>query len=289
MLRRQLAEQREIDAIGALVGRGLAVDRDFRPRHRRRHRHGQIPDLVVPGIRSGVHRQHLAACRGVAADRPFDGARHVADVDQRPPRGAVGQDGNLAGRDGASREVVEDEVEPQAVAHAAGGGEPQTGDRHPPGIHPGEPALGRHFRARVGGQRIDLVAFAARPALGKAVNRARRGKDKGAHAGLAGEPGEAQTGLRIDLVGHLLEPAPHRVVRDSRQMDDRVDTGEQFPRQVAHIAVMLAGQPRFRQRLGIRQAMREEPGVVADNLGGRHDAAQVAHERRADIAGISGD
>ena len=95
---------------------------------------------------------------------------------------------------------------------------------------------------------MTVVAFAARPALGKAVDAAGRGKDKGAHAGLAGEPGETQTGLRVDLVGHLLEPVAHRVIRDSRQMDDRIDTVEQFPRHFAHIAVMLAGRAAFRQR-----------------------------------------
>src|SRR5271170_2705126 len=52
---------------------------------------------------------------------------------------------------------------------------------------------------------------------------------------------------------------------------------------------MLTGQLRFRQRFSVRQAMRKKPGVVADQLGGRQDAAQMTDKPRADIAQVSGD
>ncbi len=126
----------------------------------------------------------------------------------------------------AGDKIVEHEVEPQAPAHAAGGRKSQAGNCHAGGVHAREAAFGRDLGAGIGGQRINLVIFPPRAALGETINRARRGKDKGAHASLSREPGETQARLRIDLVGDLLEPVSHRVVRHRRQMNNSVDPVE---------------------------------------------------------------
>ena len=89
--------RREVDPVGALVGRRAGVDRDPGSRHAARDRLGE---LAAPGnchsSRPTLTARNLPPFSGGAADRPFDRARHVRDVDQRPPWRAVAEHGDLA-------------------------------------------------------------------------------------------------------------------------------------------------------------------------------------------------
>ena len=54
-----------------------------------------------------------------------------------------------------------------------------------------------------------------------------------------GQFGEFDAGADVDLFGHLLELLPHRVVRDSGEMHDRVQAVEEIGRELPQVAEIL--------------------------------------------------
>ena len=286
---RQRAEQAEIDAVGALVGRRRVVDRNLRPRHGVRDRGGEVADLEIPPIRAGIDREKPPAGALRPDQRPFDGARHVVDIDQRPPGRAVGEHADAARGKRGGDEIIEHEVEPEAGREAAGGREAERRRHHRAEIGLGEPLLGRDFRARIGGERVERVPLAPRGRIGEAIDTARGGEHEAPDAPCCGKLGETQAGAVIDRVRHRLEAIAHGVVRDRGEMDDGIDAIEQIAGEITHIAEILPFETMLGERRARGQAMGEKPGVEADQAGLRQRAAEMADENRADIAEITGD
>ena len=61
MFRRQRCEKGELDAIGAFIGSGVFIDFNRYTRDSFGYSFGKVADLIVPGIRSGINYQELAA------------------------------------------------------------------------------------------------------------------------------------------------------------------------------------------------------------------------------------
>ena len=134
------------------------VDRYGRARNVGGHCFGNVLDLVIPAVRSGVHGEIAAATVfGGAGHRPFDRTGHVAHVDEGPPGQAVAQHRDLPQGQRAGHEIVQHQIQAQPLGHAAGGRETQAGDDHVAAIHLRQGLLGPDLRARVGGQRIERI------------------------------------------------------------------------------------------------------------------------------------
>ena len=109
------------------------------------------------------------------------------------------------------------------------------------------------------------------------------------HAGVAGQCSQPQAGQMVHLVGWLGEPVAHRIVGNRRQMHHRIAAGQQAGIDVARVAEDLAIEQGFGQHVAGREAMCEQPGIVADQHGIGEPRAQVAHQDGADIAHVAGD
>ncbi len=72
-------------------------------------------------------------------------------------------------------------------------------------------------------------------------------------------------------------------------MHHRIDAGETIGGDVAHVAVMLRVEQRFRCRAAGGEGRREQAGVEADQLGAGMAGAQMRDDGRTDIAEIAGD
>ena len=84
-------------------GSGVLADAHLDARDDRRHGVRELADLVVPLVGAGVQRQERPGRIGLPVERPVDRARHVADVDERPPGSAVAQERDLAEGDARPR------------------------------------------------------------------------------------------------------------------------------------------------------------------------------------------
>ena len=132
----------------------------------------------------------------------------------------------------------------------------------------------------VGGQRVDRIVFGAGLALGETVHTATGREDKVAHAGVRREPRQAQAGGAVDTVRCRLELLAHRIIRDGGQMHHGVGAVQKLGRQIAHVAEVLLRQQRLGKQPGGGKAVREIPGVEADQLRVGKPAAQMPGRRR---------
>ena len=206
--------------------------------------------------------------------------RDVADVDERPPRRAVALQPDRAGRVRPADEVVEDDVEPQTRRDAVDGGVPHRHRRRSPSS--------ASSRSASSARTFDSAYARQRPQRRVLVERGRRrptapymehddAKTNRPHARFlrrAGERGGSPS--RLMSYVHSALRSPMRVVRECREMDDRVEPAEVRRCDVADVAA----QRRDRAR---RSAPKSHPSVEE-----RVEAGDVVPRRlRAPARGLS--
>ena len=81
----------------------------------------------------------------------------------------------------------------------------------------------RNFGPRVGGERVERIAFPPRATLRTAIDAAARREHEASHAALLSHIGQCNACLFVDSLCYVLEFLPHRVIRNSRKMNDSVD------------------------------------------------------------------
>jgi hypothetical protein len=289
VVRREGSIQREIHAVGALIWGGVGVDGDVDAGDFVLDGFGEVADLVVPGVGSNVDDEEGPASSEFAGNSPFHGQSHVVGVDERPPRGAIAQDSDFFGGESAGDEVVEDEVEAEPGAHAAGGREAQAGD-FKGGIRKGlEVDFGGDLGAGVGREGVEGGRFGAGAVFSEAIDAATGGKDEGGSAGAFGLFGDGDAGLVVDLEGDVLEGLAHRVVRDGSQMDDGGDSRKDVVGNVSHVAEVLCVELVFGEEERRGGTVSEKAAIEAQEGRVGESAAEMADNVRSDVAHVAGD
>ena len=148
-------------------------------------------------------------------------------------------------------------------------------------------ALGPDLRLAVGGDRIERAGLVDHVLAG-----AGRSCCTTTRTGSASTPaclasfGEADAGAMIDVVGEFGVEIAERIVRQRRQMDDRVEAVEIGRRHVAHV-LADAPAPATICAAGRIGAALIEIAVAADDLVAR--LQQHRHHHGADVALMAGD
>ncbi len=140
----------------------------------------------------------------------------------------------------SARQVVEHDVE----AHARRGAvRRRVAQEHRAEIaagHRADVALDQRLAFGIGGLRIGGRGLVEEVAGARAVDAARGGVDEAADPGAAGGLGERYRALVVDLVGDRRVVLAQRIVRQLRQVRDRVAALEILGRDVAQVLVERA-------------------------------------------------
>ena len=94
MPRREPLEQREIRTVGALVRLGIQIEGNPGAGQGLAHGFGKVFDLAVPPVAAGVDKHIITASIAIAGGRPFNGTRHVMNINQWTPGRSVTQNIN---------------------------------------------------------------------------------------------------------------------------------------------------------------------------------------------------
>src|SRR3974390_1028680 len=105
---------------------------------------------------------------------PFDRSSHIANINEWSSRFSIGKHSDLAFSQCACNEVVQYEIKPQPVGHAACRSKPQTRDCHIIGSEIGKAFLCIHFGTGISGLRGEFVTFLSRRSRRKAIYAAAR-------------------------------------------------------------------------------------------------------------------
>src|SRR6185312_60758 len=190
--------------------------------------------------------------------------------------------------DRARDEIVDHQVEPEAIAHAAGGGEAQAGDGEVPVGELREVDLGADLRLGIGGERVQGRGFAPRRVVRQPVDAAARGEHEALDARRFGHARDLDAGAMVDLVGDLLERLPHRIVGDGGKVDDRVHAAQQLEGESAHVGEMLNVGAALGKDVGVGQAVGEIALVQADQRRLRVRLPEPPHYGGSDVAAVAG-
>ncbi len=209
-------------------------------------------------------------------ERRGDRARHVLDVDQRPPRRAVALEPYRARRQRPPDEVVENDVETEAWRDAVGGREPQRHRRELVAREGCQRALAAHLRlgiGREGCKRRGLVDRepGARGAVHAAGRREHEPRDSTGPSQL-GEPGGR---LVVDGVRQSLVELPDRVVREGREVDNGIEAVNVLFPHVTDVQPNLRRWRRDSEVAALVQRRVETDHVVAGRL--EHGPRDRAH------------
>ena len=144
-------------------------------------------------------------------------------------------------------------------------------------------ALDQHLRFAVRRDRIERRLFRQQAVVRRhAVEAAGGGEQEPLDARFARQPRQPDRRQVIDVVGNLRIQIAERIVRQRREVDDRIEAG-----QARHVQVADVGAHRRNLRaLRAQRAVLEEIGVQSDDVvTGAH---QHVHHDRADVAVVSG-
>ena len=214
---------------------------------------------------------------------------HVLHVDERTPRRSVAEHGDSSGRNGGGHEVVQHEIESQALAHAARGREPQARDSEVLVRQLRQPALGQDLRSGVRGEGVHFGLLCARTAAGRTVDAAARGEHERPHARGLRQLRQLHARAIVHVHGHRLVGVSHRIVGNRREVHDRIHARQRFGRRRPDVAQVLDVELRLRQRHRVRQTVGEEAHVETDQRRVRKRRAQVTRHPGTDIAKIASD
>ena len=286
MAGRQLPVQPKIHAVGTTVLRCVLVDRYAYARNDLCNGFRKVLHLVVPGVTAHVDRQECPR-RRIPGDGPVERPCHVPDVDQRSPWRAVAQDRNLLGTDRTCDKVIDDQVEPQSIAHPAGGGEPQASDREVLARQRLELGFRADLRFGVGGERVQRRSFFPGGVVRHAVHAAAGRKDETPDPRGLGSCRKFDAGAEVDVVRDFLESLAHRVVGYGGEVHDGVDALQYLGAESAHIGEILDIGTALGKYLRVGEAVREVALVQADQccLGIR--LAKALKHRGPDITGVT--
>ena len=216
----------------------------------------QRPDLgevhpVVAGVRTGRRREghrraevlrHLlgdladlddilvaADVESLVVDRlawsvECDGERagDVLDVDQRPPRAAVGLQPHLAARERRPGEVVDDNVGPQPGRGPVSGRVTQVGRAEGVVGEGRQAGLRPHLALAVGRHRVERGLLVHRGVARRSVEGAGGREEVPLDARGLGHPPEVDRAVGVHRVGRARVEVTDRVVGDRGQVHDRV-------------------------------------------------------------------
>ena len=129
--------------------------------------------------------------------------RDVLDVDDRPPRRAVGLEEDAAIGDSPGDKIVENDIETQSRRDAVGGGGAQEGRTEAISGELRDVPLGAHLRNAIGGQRLQLAGLIDHVVTSKPVVAARGGEQEPFDACLLAEFSDPHAGEMIDVVRQI--------------------------------------------------------------------------------------
>src|SRR6266545_1332999 len=207
----------------------------------------------------------------------------VAHVHEWTPRRSVALDQYVCRRDCVADEAVDDKIRSKPGGEAIGRGVGQI--RREEGVvgQRRDLLLCEHLRAAVGRDRVERCVLVEEVLVPLAVETARRREEEARHTGLLRFRGQADGSEVVHVVRRLRAEVAHRVVRDRRQVEDRVEAAEISRRDVADV---------HPQRLDLCNALVQgaplvEIRVQADDLMARR--LQHRDEHGADVAVVAGD
>ena len=131
--------------------------------------------------------------------------------------------------------------------------------------------------------------FGLGPFLREAVHAAAGGKNKGLYSGFSGGLSQFNAGAVVDFKGHFLEGIPHRVIRDRRQMHDRVDSLQNLGVEFTNVSEVLYVEQALGDYGGPGQAGGKKAHIVSDQADLRKFRFEVSGDHGADIAHVTGD
>ena len=211
-----------VHPVGALVGAGILGEADLAVRNRLGDDLGKIADLVIVLRAPDVER--LVAdrlCRRLHGSK--EGPRDVLDMGDRPPGRAVRLDVDPSRCHRPGHEVVQHEIEPDPRADPIGRGGPEIDRAESVAGEFGEALLGPDLADAVGRQRIQRAGLVDEIRAAHPVVRAGGRIDEPLDADCLGQTREAHRSLEIDRVGRVGMEIPERIVREAREMEDRVE------------------------------------------------------------------
>jgi hypothetical protein len=191
-----------------------------------------------------------------------EGPRDVFDVHDGTPWRAVALEANRAGRIRPGNEVIEHEVEPQARRKTIGRRIPKVERAEVVVRELGEVLLHEDFGLPVRSYWIEVSLLRQEIIAPGAVVAARRREDEALDAGFLGKLSHADRRSVVDLVGQLRIQVPERIVGQTSQVQNRVESLYIVDRDVADVLDRLG------DRLWIVaiRAAREDVAIQAVHL-----------------------
>lgn len=274
-------QQVAVDTVAAQVRAGPLGEADLAAGHHAVDDLGHLADAVVLGGGADVEGPAMHE-RAVGLQQGDVGAGDVLDMHQRPPGRAVALEVHLAGREGPRGQVVDHQVEADARRQPVRGRGAQEHGAEVVASQEGHVALDLDLRHAVGRHRVEGRVLVQEVLAAAAVVAAGAGEQEALHARLLGQLRQAHRTQVVDAVGQRRVVIAQRIVRQPRQVDDRIEALQDVAVDIAHVADDLGHLRQF----AVEGAGAEQVGVQArDLVAALHEHG---HKHAADVALVSG-